>query len=94
MQPPVVLGADQMQRAPVQPRDQHGAVIGQRAVDIGSGQPGRAGPDRQPRAARVLALHGQQPAYHCDDGGGRLPRQQLGGEPFRDHSPGSGAVAD
>ena len=56
----VVLAADQVQGAAVEPGDQQRAVLAQRPVDVGRGEAGGAGADRQPGAARVLPLHGEQ----------------------------------
>ncbi len=89
VQPPVVLGADQVQRAPVQPGDDQGPVRGQRAVDVGGGQPARPGADGQPQAARILSLDGKQPPDHVRSGPGGLAGQQLGFEPLA-HDSGSG----
>ena len=47
-------------------------------------EPGRARPDRQPEAARVLALDREQPLGHGDRVARRLAREQLRGETLRD----------
>ena len=86
LQPPVVLAADQVQGAAVQPGDQQRAVLRQRPVHVGRGQPGRAHPDGQPGAARVLGLDGQQPPGHRLGAARGLPGQQLRREPLRDHA--------
>ncbi|HLM10637.1 MAG TPA: hypothetical protein VK307_13040 [Thermoleophilaceae bacterium] len=49
-------------------------------IDVCRGQTAAACPDSQPRAAGILALHGEQPLHH---GVGRprgLARQELRGE--------------
>ena len=82
VQPPVVLGADEMQRAAVQPGDQQGPLIRQRAVHVRRRQPGRPGPDGKPHPAGVLTLHCQQPLDDSRHAPGRLAGQQLGREPL------------
>ena len=61
LQPGVVLAADQVQGAAVEPGDQQRALLAQRPVDVGGAEALGAGADREPRAARVLALDGEQP---------------------------------
>jgi len=78
LQPPVVLGGDQVQGPPVQPGDQQRAVDGHGPVDVGGGQPGGAGPDGQPGAARVLSLDRQHPAHHVGRGRGARAGEKLG----------------
>jgi hypothetical protein len=56
-----------MQGAAVEPGDQQRALLAERAVDVGCGETLGAGADGEPRAARVLPLHGQQA---LGDGGG------------------------
>jgi hypothetical protein len=81
MEPGVVLGADEMEGAAVQPVDDERAVVVERAVDVGRRQAARAGANRQPEAARVLRLDCQQPLSDRDRVARRLAGEQLGGEP-------------
>jgi len=60
MQPPVVLGADQVQGAAIQPGDDQRAPR-ERGIDVRGGQSRRTRPDRKPRATGLLCLDGQQP---------------------------------
>jgi hypothetical protein len=76
MKPPVVLAADQVQRAAVEPRDHELAAV-ECAVDIGQRHPFGAGAQRQRERREVLRLHRQQMAH---DVGGAAPlriREQL-----------------
>ncbi len=59
LQPGVVLAADQVQGAAVDPGDHQGPVFGQRPVHIGGRYARRAGADRQPETAGILTLDGQ-----------------------------------
>ena len=61
VQPRVVLAADEMERAAIQPRDQKGALLGQGSIDVGSGEAGRPRADREARAPRILGLDREQP---------------------------------
>ena len=85
VQPRVVLAAHEVQRPAVEPRDDERAVLGQRAVDVGGRQPGGPRADRQPRAARVLRLHGEQPLGDGDRSRRGRPGEQLRGETLGDH---------
>ncbi len=76
VQPGVVLGPHQVQRAAAEPVDDELAPL-QGGVDVGDGQPGRARTDRQPGAAQVLRLHRQHPLDDGADAGGRRAAQQL-----------------
>ena len=58
----MVLGADEVERAAVEPVDDEGAVGGECRVDVGRAEPGGARPHREQRAARVLRLHGADPS--------------------------------
>ena len=83
LQPGVVLAADQVQGAAVEPGDQQRALLAQRPVDVGRGEALGAGANREPRSARVLPLHGEQPLGDGDGIGQRragqsLRRQSLG----------------
>ena len=49
MQPPEILGGDEVQRAPVQPRDHHRSAFAQSGVDVTAAQTGR--PARTARRA-------------------------------------------
>ncbi len=74
VKPRVVLARDQVQGAAVQPCDQQAAIDRQRAVDVARRGSLAAGADRQPRAARVLALHREQ----MPRGGERVARGRAG----------------
>ena len=52
VQPGVVLGADEVQRSAVEPRDQERALVRERPVDVGGAEPGRTVPGQRaaPRA--------------------------------------------
>jgi hypothetical protein len=64
-QPRVVLAADQVERAAVQPGDQERALLGERAVDVRGGEALAARAYRQPGAPWILPLNGEQPLGHC-----------------------------
>lgn len=66
MQPPVVVRTDQVQGPAVEPGDHQRTVGAERSVDVGRGQAGGARADREPRAARVLGLDGEQSFGDCD----------------------------
>ena len=66
VQPPVVVRGDQVERAPVEPRDHHRPILGQGAVDIGSGEIDAPDPYRETEAAFVLGLHGADPTHNLD----------------------------
>src|SRR5262249_54253652 len=61
VQPPVVLGADEVQRAAVQPADHERPLVGQRVVEAGERRPGRPCAYRKAGAAEILRLDGEQP---------------------------------
>jgi hypothetical protein len=86
VEPAEVVAADEVERAAVQPGDDERALAGQRAVDVGGCEPARARADREPRAARVLSLDGEQPLGDRDGIARRLAREQLGGQPLGDHA--------
>jgi hypothetical protein len=70
--------------AAIQPGDDERSRLGERMVDGGSRETTRTGPDREPGAARVLRLHGEDP---LDDRFGCLrfrTGEQLGRDPARD----------
>src|SRR5215469_17672388 len=58
---PVVLAANEMQRAAVQPGDEQRLVLRQRPVDVSSRQARRPGADGQPGTARILTLDREKP---------------------------------
>jgi hypothetical protein len=80
VQPRVVLAADQVERAAVEPGDQQRAVVGERAIDVGPTEARAAGTHGQARPALVLPLDREQPLGHRHGVARRRPRQQLGGE--------------
>lgn len=84
MQPPIVLAADELQRATVEPANHQRPLVAQSAIDIGRRQPTRARPDGETRAAQILRLHHQQPIADCDRVRGPLLTQKLGSEPRLD----------
>src|SRR5580704_19426564 len=86
MQPPIVLAADQVQRAAVQPGDDQRLVL-QRAVYVSGSEPHGPRPHREPGPARVLRLDREQPLGDRGRAGGRLARQQLRREPPRLDTP-------
>jgi hypothetical protein len=88
VQPPVVLGPHQVQRAAVQPGHHHGTVPGQGVVHV-RGRPGAAaGTHRQPGPALVLRLHGEQMPRDLHGALGRRAGQQLRRQPLRQPSGG------
>jgi len=64
VEPPVVLGADQVQGPPVEPGHQQSAVV-EGGIHVTSRQPMRPSADGEAEPAPVLGLHRQQVA---DDG--------------------------
>ena len=88
VQPPVVLGPDQVEGAPVEGGDHQRAVHGQGPVDIGRGHAVGAAADGQAEAPGVLGLDGQEPTDRLDGIGGRGARQKLGPAPQRGEAPG------
>ena len=80
VEPPVVLGADQVQGATVQPGDHQGAVLGEGPVDRLDRQPGGPGSDGEAGAPWVLGLDGQEPLGDGHGAVGRWPGEQLGSE--------------
>ena len=84
VEPRVVLASHEMQRAAVQPGHDQRALGGQRPVDVGGGEAARAGPDREAKAAWVLALDRQQALRDRARVGGRRARQPLRGEALAD----------
>jgi hypothetical protein len=60
MQPGVVLAADEMQGAAVEPGDQQRALLAEGAVDVGGREALGAGADGEPGAAGVLPLDGKE----------------------------------
>ena len=76
-QPRIVLAPDEVQRAAHQPGDHHGALVGERGIDVAGGEPGRARAQGQPRGAQVLGLHGQQVADDVRDACRARAVQQL-----------------
>ena len=93
VQPPVVLGRHQVQRAAVEPADEEGPV-GQCRVHVGCGQAGRAAADGEARTPGVLALHGKQTSYDVLGRPGRRPAEELGGQPRAVHPGRAQAGAD
>jgi hypothetical protein len=85
LQQRIVLAADQVQGAAVEPGDQQRAVLAQRPVDVRRGQARGAGADRQAGAARVLPLHREQALGD----GNRIP-SRLAGEALRRQALGEG----
>jgi hypothetical protein len=81
MQPPVVVGGDEVQGAAVQPGDKQRPTVGERVVDVGCAEARRAAADAQPRAARILPLDRQQPADDLFGTAGRRTAELLGREP-------------
>ena len=84
VQPRVVLAADEVQRAAVEPRDQERALVGESAVDVGGGESGRPGANREARSPRVLPLHREQPLGHRHGIARRRPREELRAQPLPD----------
>ncbi len=79
MQPWVVLAANELQGATVQPGDQKRALAGiEVPIDICGCQPLRSRPDGESRAARILALDGEKPL-----GDGQSVRQRDAAETLR-----------
>jgi hypothetical protein len=66
-----------VQRPPVEPGDQQRALVAERPIDVGRREPFRAGADGKPRAARVLALDGEQPLGDGDGIGQRRAGEAL-----------------
>ena len=64
MEPPVVLPANEVQGPTVEPADHERALVRQRPVDVGGGKTARPRPDRDPGAAEILCLDGQQAVDH------------------------------
>jgi hypothetical protein len=91
LQPRVVLAADEVQRAAVQPRHDQRPLLGQRTVDVRRRQPARARAHSQPEPARILRLHCEQALCHGDRTGCGRPGEQLRREALVDHAPGSSA---
>jgi len=79
MEPRVVLASDQVKGAAVEPGDDHRAII-EGGVDVGGAQSLGAGPDRQPRAPRILCLDGKQATDHVIRTSEWASAQPLGGE--------------
>src|SRR4051812_46739402 len=79
MQPRIVLAANEVKRAAVEPGDQQRALLGQSPVNITSCQITGSRADRESRTARILALHRQQTLDHSP----RAP-QWLSGKRLRD----------
>ena len=61
MKPEVVLAADEMERAAVEPGDDQRAIVTEGTVDVGCVQPPRARPHSQAKTTLILSLHRQQP---------------------------------
>ena len=85
-QPVIVLAANEVKGAAVQPADDERPLIAESAIEIRHREAGAPGADRQAHAAGVLALHGEQAIHdgegvHCG-----LAGQQLGGESLGDHA--------
>ena len=80
-QPPIVVAPDEVQRAAHQPRDHHGALVGERGIDVAGGEAGRARAQGQARGAQVLGLHRQQVADDVRDACRARAVQQLGRRP-------------
>lgn len=80
VQPRVVLAADQVQGAAVEPGDQQRAVLGQSSVDVRGAQPGGAGANRQASTSRILSPHGEQARGDGDRIASRLTGETLGSE--------------
>ena len=57
----IVLAADQVERAAVEPCDDERPVLGERTVDIGRGDAARAGAHGEPKPNRILPLYGEDP---------------------------------
>ena len=87
LQPRVVLAAHQVQRAAVEPGDDQRALLAQRPLDVGGAQPFGARPHRQPEAARVLALHCEQPLGDRGRIAQRRPGERLRREALSDDGP-------
>ncbi len=85
LEPRVVLAADEVERAAVQPREHERALVGQLAVDVRGREPGAARTDREPRAARVLRLDGEQPLHDRERVPRRRPGEKLRREPLGEH---------
>ncbi len=77
MQPPVVLPANQVQRAAVEPADDDRTLVGQLAVEVGGREPARACANGEPGAPEILGLHGQEALADPDDVAGAFPSEKL-----------------
>ena len=67
VEPSMVLGPDQMERAPHEPGEHECAIVGARAFDVAPVEPGAPGPDGEQRATEVLRLDREE---SLGDGGG------------------------
>jgi predicted Zn-dependent protease with MMP-like domain len=61
-QPRVILGKDQVESAAVEPRDEEGAVLGQRRVHVSCGDVGDTGAQGESPGVLVLGLNREQSA--------------------------------
>jgi hypothetical protein len=66
-----------MERPPVEPGDDKRAVLGERSVYVGGGEPLRACAYREACPARILALDGQQALGDSHRVAHGRPREEL-----------------
>ena len=83
VEPRIVLTANEVQRAPVQPSN-HERALGERPVDVRCSQTTRPRADREAGAARVLGLHREQPLGHGLRRAGRRAGKELRAQTRRD----------
>ena len=85
MQPPVVLCADEMQRAPIQPGDDERSRRREADIEVTGGSDTAPRAKRQTKASLVLCLDGEETANDLFDRGGfrfheKLRRKTLGAQ--------------
>jgi hypothetical protein len=85
MEPRVVLGADEVESATVEPRDNEGAVAAQRLVDVGRLEACRTAPNAEAGSPPVLGLYGEKPLYDTLDGSPRCAGEHLRRQPGGDN---------
>jgi len=72
VEPPVILPTDEVQRSAVQPTDDDGAFVGERAVEVRCDQPAGARPNGEARAPQILRLYREQAVTDANRVLGRL----------------------
>jgi len=77
LEPGVILAADEVEGAAVEPGDEERAVERERALDVGGREAARPGAKSEPGDARILALNREEALGDCLRISGRRTGEEL-----------------